>query len=182
MNNFTSARCNSEEHGSLEVIDKESGEIRYISSGSETLDTRGSVRGKSPSSRVKFTPKIYTQLSGAGAHAMAMAKLTSRQYQVLLLIIRDSNRSGSAMTHPSYLAEELEMDVSDVRKALKVLDEKSFIYKSVMKNNGHSYNLNPIYFYHGDRLRIEEESEKWLRGRDSERRKIAKQKAATKRL
>ena len=114
---------------------------------------------------------------------MAMAKLTSRQYQVLLLMIRDANRSGSALTHPNYIAEEINMDSSDVRKAIKVLEEKSFLYKSVMKNNGHSYNLNPIYFYHGDRNKIDAEHEKWLRGRDAERRKAMKQtKAATKRL
>lgn len=129
-------------------INTETGEVtRYRKRTLESLEQQGTARGKIPKLLGKNTQKrpVFQQLFPLGAHVMAMARLTGRQYQILFLLIRDSNYSGMCFTHPKHIASELEMDVSDVSKALKVIEKHSIIRRKVLKNNGHCYIFNPKF-------------------------------------
>lgn len=122
-----------------ESIDTETGEIRYRKTLAKPVAAQRTSRGKIPSIHVenhitipaKNTQHrvIFISLSPLGAHVIAMAKLTGRQYQVVFLLIRDMNFEGQNFTHPEFLAGELGMDVADVRRALKVLEDKNILYR-----------------------------------------------------
>ena len=76
---------------------------------------------------------------------MAMAKLTGRQYQIMFVLMRDMDYDGKSRTHPDYIAEEIGMDPSDVRKALRVMEDKDILFRMQAKNKGHCYWFNPAY-------------------------------------
>ena len=135
-----------------ESIDTETGEIRYRKTLPETVVAEGTSKGKSPKLPGKNSQKrpSFLKVTPIGAHVMAMARLTGRQYQILFMLIRDANYAGMCFTHPDHLASELGMDSSDARKALKVLEEKSIVKRKIMPNKGHSYCLNPRFINASD--------------------------------
>ncbi len=120
---------------------------RYRKAPAESLVPQGGSRGNSPKLPGKNSQKrpVFQKITPLGAHVMAIAKLTGRQYQILFMLIRDANYEGVCFTHPDHIASELSMDSSDVRKALKVLDEKNILKKKIMPNKGHCYWLNPKF-------------------------------------
>lgn len=145
MSNCTAATDDS----NCEVIDKETGEItsRKRKGSLETRMDKGTLRGKIPKIPGKNSQKRirFASLSTLGAHAMVVANMTGRQYQIAFLLIRDMNYDGKCMTHPDYIASEIGMDSSDVRKALKVLEKNDVLFRMVLKNKGHCYWMNPKF-------------------------------------
>ena len=93
-----------------ESIDVSTGEIRYRKTPVKTVVAQRCVRGKIPSISgenplnipAKNTQNrvLFISLSPLGAHVMATAKLTGRQYQIVFLLIRDMNFDGQNFTHP----------------------------------------------------------------------------------
>jgi len=136
-------------HSAQGFIDLETGEIvgRYREGSPQSQASAQKHRGKIPKmpgsnsqNRVKFI-----SLSPLGAHVMAVAKLTGRQYQVVFLLLRDMSYGGKCYTHPDHIASEIGMDSSDVRKVLKVLEEKNILARIILPNKGHCYWFNPRF-------------------------------------
>lgn len=76
---------------------------------------------------------------------MATSRLTARQYQTFFILLRDASYGGKCFTHPDIIAKEIGMDSSDVRKALKVLEQHQLVFRKILPNKGHCYILNPTY-------------------------------------
>ena len=138
------------------VVDPETGEILQIQiSEAESLAVPEGARGYSPSKQVPAPSKPGGKSLGAkvrflkvkplGARVMATARLTARQYQVFLLLLSEAQFGGRCYTHPNHIGKDLEMDPSDVRKAIKALEQHQLVFKTIMKNKGHCYTLNPHY-------------------------------------
>ena len=132
-----------------QCIDPETGEILQIQiSGPESQAAPENPRGNFPQrkgQKTLYTRVQFLKLKPLGAHVMAAAKLTGRQYQVFFLLLRDANYGGRCYTHPDHLGKELGMDPSDVRKALKALEKHRLAFRSILPNKGHCYTLNPAY-------------------------------------
>jgi len=84
-------------------------------------------------------------MSSSFLQVLASEKLTVGQYQVLFLLIRDACKGGLCYTRPSFIADELGIDVANVRCAIRGLESKQMVFKQIMKNKGHCYFLNPSY-------------------------------------
>lgn len=140
--------------------DSETGEILQIEIvGPESLGTSQGVESGTPKIYVSNDSKSgsnqppsqkkgkvrFVKIKPLGAYVMATKRFTARQYQVLFMLIHEASYGGRCYTHPDFIGAAIGINPSDVRKALKVLEQHQVVFRTIMKNKGHCYILNPSY-------------------------------------
>ena len=108
-------------------------------------------------------------IDAKGAIELLLSGLFNRQTQVILVLIANSTLDGKCWIHPDNIASEISMDSSYVRKAIKDLEANDFLFRSINKNGGHCYWLNPKYVNSMDSRLAGVLHQTWVTARDKEK-------------